>query len=139
MKLKKIVLIVFFAIAKTVWAQDPIFTQFYLFPQSLNPGFTGILGDWQVGAVHRTQWPNELRQIDTDFLFANTATGRNGGIGATLLSSREKFTNYSLNQVKLNYSYNIQLNANWYFRIPNNLHCFICTLCFCINWSRKLS
>lgn len=97
-------------------AQDPIFTQFYLFPQALNPGFTGQMEDWHVGGVHRTQWPNESRQIDSDFLFANTAIGLNGGVGVTLLSNREKFTKYSLNQLNLAYSYKVALSDNWSFR-----------------------
>ncbi len=116
MKIKRTLLILILTISSRLVAQDPVFTQFYLFPQTLNPGFTGLLEDWHVGAVHRTQWPNELRQIDNDFLFANNATGLNGGLGVTVLSSREKFTKYSLTQINGAYSYKIQLNNNWNFR-----------------------
>lgn len=116
MKITRILLVLFLFVSNFTSAQDPVFTQFYLFPQSLNPGFTGLLEDWHIGAVHRTQWPNETRQIDSDFIFANTGTGLNAGIGITVLSNREKFTKYSLNQFNVAYSYKIQLNDDWYFR-----------------------
>ena len=55
-----------------VKAQDPIFTQYFLVPESLNPAFTGTLVTGYMGIIHRSQWPNENRRIDTDYAFINT-------------------------------------------------------------------
>lgn len=116
MKIKLLLLVVVLSITSSASAQDPVFTQYFLVPQTLNPGFTGILEDWHAGIIHRTQWPNGQRQIDTDFAFINTPVGLNSGIGITLLSNREKFTNYNLTQVNATYSYKVELNEDWYFR-----------------------
>ena len=53
-------------------AQDPIFTQYYLVPETLNPAFTGIANTWNAGLVHRRQWPDGNRKIDTQYAYLNT-------------------------------------------------------------------
>lgn len=116
MKIKLLLLLILHGLTTTVSAQDPIFTQYFLVPQTLNPGFTGLLEDWHVGLIHRTQWPNMDRQIDTDYVFANTYAGINSGIGVTLLSNREKFTSYSLTQLNGVYAHKVALSDDWYFR-----------------------
>jgi type IX secretion system PorP/SprF family membrane protein len=43
---------------KTVMAQDPHFSQFFVSPLTLNPAFTGKFdGDFRVAGNHRDQWP----------------------------------------------------------------------------------
>ncbi len=102
-----------------VKAQDPIFTQFFLIPESLNPAFTGTLVTGYTGLIHRTQWPNENRRIDSEYAFLNTPIGRERdmGLGLTVLNEREVFTNYNYIQVNGVYSYNVNLNAEWRFRM----------------------
>jgi len=116
MKIRLLLLMVMMGAAQMANAQDPVFTQYFIVPQTLNPGFTGIYEDWHAGLLHRTQWPNEDRQIDTDFGFVNKLVGLNSGLGITLLSNREKFTSYSLSQINVNYSYTVELYDDWYFR-----------------------
>jgi type IX secretion system PorP/SprF family membrane protein len=116
MRIKGLLLMILLGITSTVQAQDPVFTQYFMVPQTLDPGFTGIYEDWHAGLLHRTQWPNQDRQIDTDFGFVNKLIGLNSGLGVTLLSNREKFTHYSLSQINGTYSYAVELNDYWYFR-----------------------
>lgn len=116
MRINILLWFVLIGLCTTAKAQDPIFTQYFMVPQTLSSGFTGIYEDWHAGLLHRTQWPNEDRQIDTDFGFVNKLIGLNSGLGITLLSNREKFTSYSLSQINVAYSYAVELNDEWYFR-----------------------
>ncbi|MFV7236009.1 PorP/SprF family type IX secretion system membrane protein [Flavobacterium sp. ZB4R12] len=117
MKIKIAALIILFGFSLKVKAQDPIFTQYFMVPETLNSGFTGFLETTNAGIVHRTQWPDLNFRVDTDFGFINTwLENANSGIGVSVLNHREKFTNYNFTQVNLNYAYLVQLNDNWFFR-----------------------
>lgn len=120
MKLKLILCVLFTSISvMEVKAQDPIFTQYFLIPESLNPAFTGTLITGYTGLIHRSQWPNENRRIDTEYAFINGPIGpeRDMGLGFTALNQREVFTNYSYTQLNGAYSYNVNINENWRFRL----------------------
>ena len=97
-------------------AQDPIFSQYSLIPETLNPGFTGFQYNWRAGLIHRRQWPDGNRAIDTDFGFLNKMIGEKAGFGMTLLNHKENFTNYNYLQINLAYSYKVELNYKWSFR-----------------------
>lgn len=58
MKTKTILALVFLGFFLTAKAQDPIFTQYFMVPETLNPGFTGFMETTNMGLLHRTQWPN---------------------------------------------------------------------------------
>ncbi|MFV5700883.1 PorP/SprF family type IX secretion system membrane protein [Flavobacterium sp. XS2P12] len=117
MKIKIAALIILFGFSLTVKAQDPIFTQYFMVPETLNPGFTGFLETTNAGILHRTQWPDLNFRVDSDFGFINTwLENANSGIGVSVLNHREKFTNYNFTQVNLNYAYRVQLNDDWFFR-----------------------
>lgn len=120
MKIKFIICILISSFCSiTVHAQDPIFTQYFLIPESLNPAFTGTLVTGYTGLIHRSQWPNESRRIDTDYAFINGPIGpeRNMGIGLTVLNQREVFTDYNYIQINGVYSYNVNLNNDWRLRL----------------------
>jgi hypothetical protein len=63
-----------------------------LVPETLNPAFAGTLITEYTGLIHRSQWPNETRRIDTEYAFI-MAVGpeRNMGLGLTILNQREVF------------------------------------------------
>lgn len=102
-----------------VKAQDPIFTQYFLVPETVNPAFTGTLVTGYSGIIHRSQWPNENRRIDTEYAFINGPIGpdREMGLGLTILNQREVFTNYNYVQINGVYSYNVNLNNDWKLRL----------------------
>lgn len=100
-----------------VQAQDPIFTQYFIVPETLNPAYSGFLETTYAGIIHRSQWPDLDLKIDTDYAFLNTwSESINSGIGGSILSHRENNTNYSFTEFNLNYAYKVTLNDNWDFR-----------------------
>jgi len=120
MKLKLVLYILLSSLSvMEVKAQDPIFSQYFLVPESLNPAFTGTLVAGYTGLIHRSQWPNENRRIDTEYAFVNSPIGRERemGLGLTILNQREVFTNYNYLQINGVYSYNVNLNDEWRFRL----------------------
>ncbi len=117
MKIKLLFLIAFLNFYSSAHAQDPIFTQYFMVPETLNPGFTGFLETTSVGVLHRTQWPDLNFRVDTEFAFLNTwLEEANSGIGISVLNHREKFTDYNFTQVNANYAYRVKLTDEWYFR-----------------------
>ncbi|MDD5149933.1 MAG: PorP/SprF family type IX secretion system membrane protein, partial [Flavobacterium sp.] len=84
-----------------------------------NPAFTGTLVTGYTGLIHRSQWPNESRRIDTEYAFVNGPIGRERdmGLGLTILNQREVFTNYNYIQINGVYSYNVNLSNDWRFRL----------------------
>lgn len=98
-------------------AQDPIFTQYFLVPETLNPGFSGFMETTYAGIVHREQWPDLDLKIDTDYAFVNTWNEKmNSGYGISVLNQRENLTKYNYTQINANYAYRVKLNDTWYFR-----------------------
>lgn len=116
MKFKTAIYLVFFFITITVKAQDPIFTQFYLVPEVLNPAFTGISNTWNAGIMHRRQWPDGNRKMDTQYGFASNLVSNKIGIGFTVLNHNEVFTDYNYLQLNGTFSYRIDLNYDWRLR-----------------------
>lgn len=117
MKLKLNLLIIIGCFILKAHAQDPIFTQYFLIPETMNPGFSGFMETTYVGAIHRTQWPDLGLKIDTDYAFVNTwSEAMNSGIGVSILNQRENNTKYNFSQINFNYAYRVRLNDDWYFR-----------------------
>lgn len=118
MKSKLIVLIIIICSFQAK-AQDPIFTQYYLLPETLNPAYTGIANTWNAGFVHRRQWPDGNRKMDTQFAYVNTIVSDEVGIGMTVMNQNEVFTN--LNYFKLNAAISYKININYDWRVQFGL------------------
>ncbi len=117
MKFKLIIITIAFYFTTKLCAQDPIFTQYFLIPETLNPGFSGFMETTYAGVIHRTQWPDLALRIDTDYGFVNTWSERmNSAIGISILNQHENNTNYNYSQINFNYAYRVRLNDTWYFR-----------------------
>lgn len=116
MKLKNVLFLLLSIISFQVNAQDPVFSQFSLIPETLNPGFTGFQYNWRAGLIHKRQWPDGNRVIDTDFAFLNKMIGEHAALGITVLNNREAFTNYNYLQVNTAYSYKVELDHQWSIR-----------------------
>lgn len=116
MKLKYIILVVSFCFILKVKAQDPVFSQYFLVPESLNPGFSGFEDSSYMGLIHRTQWPNLDLRVDTDYVFFNSWIENVGGIGVSILNQHENNTNYNHLQGNVNFAYHVKLANDWFFR-----------------------
>ena len=80
-----------------VKAQDPIFTQFFMIPQSLSSSFAGAKEVTNAGIIHRTQWPGIDFSINTQFAYVdNWFEEMNSGVGISVLNHKETTTRYDL-------------------------------------------
>jgi type IX secretion system PorP/SprF family membrane protein len=113
MKSKLIFALLFIVISIQATAQDPVFTQFFLVPETTNPGFTGYQNTWHAGLLHRRQWPDGDRRIDTDYGFVNNMVTNFAAVGLTVMNHHEEFTNYNYLQINGVYSYYIALSDEW--------------------------
>ncbi|ESU27071.1 hypothetical protein FLJC2902T_22490 [Flavobacterium limnosediminis JC2902] len=117
MKFKYIITITVALFSNFINAQDPIFTQAFLMPETMNPGYTGFLETTSAGIIHRTQWPDLNFRVDTNYgYFSTWLEDANSGVGVNFLSHREDFTGYNYMQANANYAYRVALSDYWYFR-----------------------
>jgi type IX secretion system PorP/SprF family membrane protein len=117
MRFKLFIIIIVSCFYSKTRAQDPIFTQYFLIPETLNPGFSGFMETTYTGIIHREQWPDLDLKIDTDYAFVNTwSEEMNSGFGISILNQRENITNYNFSQINANYAYRVRINDDWYFR-----------------------
>lgn len=115
--IQKMIILSILFVGFSVKAQDPIFTQSYLVPETLNPAFTGISNTWSGGIMHRRQWPNGNTKIDTQFAYANNLVTDEIGLGITLMNHNEVFTKYNYFQVNGTFSYILEIDYEWRLRL----------------------
>lgn len=114
---KQIITVITICLFAKGHAQDPIFTQFFMVPETLNTSFTGSQETTSAGIMHRTQWAGLNFSINTQFAFIdNWFEGLNSGIGISVLNHKETTTRYDFTQVNVNYSYLVQVSDEWYLR-----------------------
>lgn len=99
-----------------VRAQDPIFTQYMLVPEIINPAFTGIANAWNAGIINRRQWPDGNRRMDTRFGYVNNMATDQLAVGGTILNHHEVFTDYNYYQLNTAVSYRVELDDEWRLR-----------------------
>ena len=64
MKFKLFIILITCCFYSKLSAQDPVFTQYFLIPETLNPGFSGFMETTYTGIIHREQWPDLDLKID---------------------------------------------------------------------------
>ena len=115
--MKKVFIFALLFLVKDLFAQDPIFTQTFMIPETLNSGFTGSTESTNVGMVQRVQWPTLDLRVTTQYAFFDTwIDGMNSGVGLSILNHKEATTNYTFTQVNFNYALAFQISREWYFR-----------------------
>lgn len=114
MKFQYIVLL--FLVPVFTWAQDPIFTQFFQIPEIVNPAFTASANTWNAGIIHRRQWPNENRRVDTQYGFVSNLVTDELGLGVNVQNHQEVFTGYNYFKVNGAVSYRIDIGYDWRIR-----------------------
>ena len=116
MKFKIGIIIIISCFSIKVKGQDPIFTQYFIVPETINPSFSGFEEATYFGVLHRTQWPSLDLRVDTEYAFLNTWVENIGGIGFSILNQHENNTNYNQLQFNANYTYIVNLPNEWHFR-----------------------
>ncbi len=115
MKRVIILFVVFTSIVS--YAQDVIFSQAFLVPETLNSSFTGSLRSNKVGSLFRSQWRGTAFKTNSNYAFFDTwLEGYKIGVGVSFLNQTESISSYTFNQVNFNYSMAFQLNDTWFFR-----------------------
>ena len=111
-----IIIIFFFLSTCKTCAQDPLFTQSFLVPETLNPSFISVYESSSAGLLHRSQWPNLDLKIESKYAFVNIwFENSNSGLGISVIDQRQNFTNYGFTQFDINYAYQVQLTDEWFF------------------------
>jgi type IX secretion system PorP/SprF family membrane protein len=115
--MKKFLIILGILAVAQLSAQDVIFSQNFLVPETLNSSFTGAIKTSKIGSIHRSQWRNYGLKTNSNYFYYDTwLEGIKTGIGITLLNHTESASSYQFNQVNLNYSLSFQINDTWFFR-----------------------
>lgn len=104
-------------VAFEVKAQDPVFTQYMMVPETINPAFTGLANAWNAGVLNRRQWPDGNRRMDTRFGYANNMVTDQLAVGGTVLNHYEEFTGYNYFQLNGAVSYRVELDYDWRLRM----------------------
>lgn len=111
-----LILFFFFNIINTK-AQDVIFSQSFLVPETLSSSFTGATGYPKTGVLHRSQMTSYGVRIRSNYVYYDTWFDKyKSGLGVSILNQQETNTNYNFNQLNLNYSNSFKLSSKWYFR-----------------------
>lgn len=112
--MKKIILILLLISFSELWAQDPVFTQFYAAPTILNPAFAGSRNSTRFSLGYRNQWLGVKSDFNSFYASGDAYIGSiNSGVGANIINQKEARTNYSYTQLNLMYSRHLKLDENW--------------------------
>jgi len=112
--MKKTILILLLISFSEIWAQDPVFTQFYAAPTILNPAFAGSRNSTRFAAGYRNQWLGVKSNINSFYASGDAFIGDiKSGVGANIINQKEARTNYSYTQINLMYSRHLQIDDNW--------------------------
>jgi type IX secretion system PorP/SprF family membrane protein len=115
--MKKIIIIFFVFSSVISFAQDIIFSQAFLVPETLNSSFTGSIRSTKVGSLFRSQWRGSAFKTNSNFAFFDTWLERyKTGIGISFLNQTESVSSYTFNQVNFNYAMAFQISDTWFFR-----------------------
>lgn len=115
--MKHLLFLLFLILSVKFQAQDVIFSQNFLVPETLNTSFTGAIRSTKLGSVHKSQWHTTTFKTNSSFVYLDTwYEGYKMGLGVSFLNQTELASTYSFNQVNFNYSMAFQLNDTWFFR-----------------------
>ena len=115
--MKKLLYFLFLIIGLHGQAQDVIFSQNFLVPETLNTSFTGAIRTSKMGTIHRSQWRNSAFKTNSSFVHFDTwFEGYKTGLGVSFLNQTETASTYTFNQVNFNYAMSFQMSDTWFFR-----------------------
>jgi type IX secretion system PorP/SprF family membrane protein len=115
--MKQYVYILFLLLGLQTTAQDVIFSQNFLVPETLNTSFTGAIKASKTGTIHRSQWRNSAFKTNSSFVYYDTwLKGFKTGLGFSFLNQTETASTYTFNQINFNYSMAFQMSDTWFFR-----------------------
>ncbi len=115
--MKKLLLTLLVFSGLQMQAQDVLFSQNFLVPETINTSFTGAIRAAKIGSIHRSQWRNAAFKTNSSFVYFDTwFEGFKTGLGVSFLNQTETASAYTFNQINFNYSMSFQLSDTWFFR-----------------------
>lgn len=98
-------------------AQEPLFTQYFSIPLTVNPAFSGVNEGVRINTQFRTNWVNWPSPYKTaQISFENYSTTLNSGFGLRLLADDAGNGILRTNQLSAVYAYQLQVNKEWFVR-----------------------
>lgn len=100
-------------------AQDPHYTQYYIYPSWLNPALTGVFdGDVRVSGIYRSQWGNVSSPYKTPGISADFNATRTAAFGVSALQQKAGDGGYSYTTAYGSFSYSgVRFGRNGYHRL----------------------
>lgn len=105
-------------LSASLWAQDPMFSQFYAAPLSLNPALTGISDAPMIHLNYRNQWsgiPNAYSTYSASY--HQYVPKANSGFGVSALGDVAGNGIYSTFQATVHYAYDIRFSKQSFLRM----------------------
>ena len=101
-----------------LWAQDPMYSQFYASPLHLNPALTGLSAAPVFHLNYRNQWPGINNAYATySASYSQYAPSLRSGFGTMVMADVAGAGIYNTTQVGLFYAYDIRFDDDFYIRI----------------------
>ena len=100
----------------SVYAQDPVFSQFNSAPLLLNPAFAGTTYAPRISLIYRNQWSVFEGGYQTYAAsYEQTIDRLNSGFGITVMADNAANI-YKTNQFKAVYGYRLKMNDDWFVK-----------------------
>lgn len=117
MQCKFLVLIGWLLSITTLFAQDPVYSQFFAAPMQLNPALVGLVDAPVVTLNYRNQWPNIPNAYSTYAVGVSRYFPKaNSGLGALVEADVAGGGIYATYRVGLFYAYDIRFSKKFYIR-----------------------
>lgn len=115
--MKKLLILLTIVFSVKLSAQDVIFSQNFLVPETLSSSFTGAIRSSKMGSIHKSQWRSTGFKTSSNYVYFDTwFEGYKTGLGVNFLNHTENASTYTFNQVNLNYAMAFQISNTWFFR-----------------------
>jgi type IX secretion system PorP/SprF family membrane protein len=100
-----------------LYAQDPVFSQFYASPMQINPALTGSSFNPRISLNYRNQWPALSNAYVTyaasyDQFFDKAKSG----LGVMMMADVAGDGIYNTNKISGSYAYNLEFNKDFYLK-----------------------
>ncbi|MBX2965558.1 MAG: type IX secretion system membrane protein PorP/SprF [Cyclobacteriaceae bacterium] len=110
--MKNFILLICLLATSAVFAQqDPVYSQYMLNPQLLNPAYAGLNNNFNILAGYRTQWTNFEGQPQTLNLAGNISLVDNK-VGTGLLLVQDRIGNITNTEINASFAYKLDLDRD---------------------------
>ena len=124
----------FFGISENVYAQDPIFTQFYANPLYLNPALAGTARCPRVNLNYRNQWPGiSGTYVTYAASYDQHVDAIGGGLGLLILNDKAGQGTLTTTNVSGVYSYLLNVTREFSLKFAAQATFFQKS----IDWSKR--